>query len=98
MVRDSHLRAARPGIGANFTEKLAEDTGLPDNHFDIVTSCIIHPEMPADMTRKVIAEAQRVTRRGGVYYPIDFNSGGTRSPALRGCRRPGVAAHQSRLV
>jgi ubiquinone/menaquinone biosynthesis C-methylase UbiE len=81
MVRYSHLRAARLGIGANFAQKLAEDTGFPDNHFDIVTSYIMHHEMPADVTRKVIAEAQRVTRSGGVYYPIDFNSGGTKAPA-----------------
>ena len=81
MVRYSHLRAARLGIGANFAQKLAEDTGYPDNHFDIVTSYIMHHEMPADITRRVIAEAQRVTRPGGVYYPIDFNSGGTKAPA-----------------
>jgi ubiquinone/menaquinone biosynthesis C-methylase UbiE len=81
MVRYSHMRAARLGVGANFAQKLAEDTGFPDRHFDIVTSYIMHHELPADMTRKVIAEAQRVTRPGGVYYPVDFNSGGTRSPA-----------------
>jgi len=81
MVRYSHMRAARLGIGANFAQRLAEETGFPDNHFDIVTSYIMHHEMPAEATRKVIAEAQRLTRRGGVYYPIDFNSGGTMAPA-----------------
>jgi ubiquinone/menaquinone biosynthesis C-methylase UbiE len=81
MVRYAHLRAARLGIGANFAQKLAEDTGFPDGHFDIVTSYIMHHELPADMTRKVIEEARRVTRPGGVYYPVDFNSGGDKSPA-----------------
>ena len=81
MVRYSHLRAARLGIGANFAQKLAEDTGFPDDHFDLVTSYIMHHEMPAEISRRVIAEAQRVTRPGGVYYPIDFNSGGAKSPA-----------------
>lgn len=81
MVRYGHMRANRLGVGANFAQRLAESTGFPDNYFDIVTSYIMHHELPADITRKVIAEAQRVTRPGGVYYPIDFNSGGTKSPA-----------------
>jgi len=81
MVRYAHMRAARLGVGANFAQKLAEDTGFPDGHFDIVTSYIMHHELPADMTRKVIDEARRVTRTGGVYYPVDFNSGGDKSPA-----------------
>jgi ubiquinone/menaquinone biosynthesis C-methylase UbiE len=81
MVRYAHMRAARLGVGANFAQKLAEDTGFPDGHFDLVTSYIMHHELPADMTRKVIDEARRVTRPGGVYYPVDFNSGGDKSPA-----------------
>jgi ubiquinone/menaquinone biosynthesis C-methylase UbiE len=81
MVRYAHMRAARLGNGAHFAQRLAEDTGFPDGHFDLVTSYIMHHEMPADATRKVIAEAQRVTRPGGVYYPIDFHSGGAMAPA-----------------
>ena len=81
MVRYGHLRANKLGVGANFAQRLAEDTKFPDNYFDIVTSYIMHHELPADITRKVIAEAQRVTRPGGVYYPIDFNTGGNKSPA-----------------
>ena len=87
MVRYAHMRAARLGIPVNFAQKLAEDTGFPDNHFDIVTSYIMHHELPAEMTRKVINEAQRLTRTGGVYYPIDFNSGGTKGPARSMYRR-----------
>jgi ubiquinone/menaquinone biosynthesis C-methylase UbiE len=81
MVRYAHLRAARLGIGANFAQKLAEDTGFPDNHFDLVTSYIMHHELPADMTRKVIDEARRVTRPGGIYYPLDFLTGGAKMPS-----------------
>jgi ubiquinone/menaquinone biosynthesis C-methylase UbiE len=81
MVRYAHMRAARLANGAHFAQRLAEDTGFPDGHFDLVTSYIMHHEMPADTTRKVIAEAQRVTRPGGVYYPIDFHSGGPTAPA-----------------
>ncbi len=87
MVRYAHMRAARLGIGANFAQQLAEDTGFPDGHFDLVTSYIMHHELPAEMTRKVIEEARRVTRTGGVFYPVDFNSGGDRSPARAMYRR-----------
>jgi ubiquinone/menaquinone biosynthesis C-methylase UbiE len=81
MVRYAHMRATRLGNGANFAQKLAEDTGFPDGHFDLVTSYIMHHEVPAEISRKIVAEARRVTRPGGVYYPLDFNSGGTKSPA-----------------
>lgn len=79
MVRYAHLRAGKLGVAANFAQRLAESSGFPDNHFDIVTSYITHHELPAAVTRKVIEEARRVTRPGGVYYPLDFNSGGVRS-------------------
>ena len=80
MVRYAHMRARDIGVGVNFAQRLAEDTKFPDGYFDIVTSYIIHHELPAEMTRKVIAEALRVTRPGGVYYPLDFKSGGDKSP------------------
>ncbi len=81
MVRYSHMRACDLGIGANFAQRLAEDTQFPDGYFDIVTSYIIHHELPAAITRAVLVEAERLTRPGGVYYPVDFNSGGTKSTA-----------------
>ena len=80
MVRYAHMRARRLGVGANFAQRLAEDSKFPDGYFDLVTSYIMHHELTADATRKVIAEAHRVTRPGGVYYPVDFNSGGAKSP------------------
>jgi len=80
MVRYGHLRANKLGVGANFAQRLAEDTKFPDGHFDLVTSYLLHHEVPADVTLRIIAEAQRVTRPGGVYYPLDFASGGTKSP------------------
>ncbi len=80
MVRYAHMRAARLGIGANFAQKLAEDTGFPDGHFDLVTSYIMHHEVPAVKTLAIIDEARRLTRAGGIYYPLDFNTGGVKAP------------------
>ncbi|MDO8864188.1 class I SAM-dependent methyltransferase [Haliea sp. E1-2-M8] len=80
MVRYGHMRAANLGVDVNFVQRLAEDNGFPDNYFDIVTSYIAHHEFPADVTRQAIAEVQRVSRPGAVYYPIDFITGGREGP------------------
>ena len=83
MVRYGHMRAADLGVDVNFAQRLAEDTGFPDNHFDIVTSYIMHHELPAEKSKAVFREAYRVARPGGYYYPIDFRSGrqaGRRTP------------------
>ncbi len=80
MVRYAHMRAARLGIGANFAQKLAEDTGFPDGHFDIVSSYIMHHELPAQKTLAVIEEARRLTRTGGIYYPLDFKPAASSYP------------------
>ena len=76
MVRYAHMRANDIGNGANFRQALAEETGFPDGYFDIVTSYIMHHEVPAEKTLEIIAEANRVSRTGGVYVPLDFVSGG----------------------
>lgn len=80
MIRYGHMRAVDQGIDVNFAQRLAEDTKFPDNHFDIVAAYIMHHEMPAEISRRVIAEAFRVLRPGGVYVPIDFFTGGGRRP------------------
>ncbi len=78
MIRYGHMRAAHLNFDVNFVQRLAEDNGFPDGYFDIVTSFLAHHEMPADVSRQVIAESQRVTRPGAVFYPVDFISGGTK--------------------
>ncbi|MFT7287761.1 MAG: ubiquinone/menaquinone biosynthesis C-methylase UbiE [Halieaceae bacterium] len=78
MIRYGHMRAAHLNYDVNYVQRLAEDNGFPDGYFDIITSFIAHHEMPADVTRQVIAEAQRSSRPGAVYYPVDFISGGSK--------------------
>ena len=74
MVRYAHMRAVDLDVDVNFAQRLAEDTKFPDNHFDIVTSYIMHHEVTADAARAIFREAYRVARPGGYYYPIDFRS------------------------
>jgi ubiquinone/menaquinone biosynthesis C-methylase UbiE len=84
MVRYGHMRARKLGIGANFAQRLAEDTKFPDNYFDMTVSYIMHHEVPAANTIKIINEARRVTRPGGTFYPIDFNTRGATKGAAWG--------------
>ncbi len=78
MLRYGHMRAVDQGVGVNFAQRLAEDTKFPGGHFDIVASYIVHHEVPADVSRAIFKEANRILRPGGIYFPIDFYTGGRR--------------------
>jgi SAM-dependent methyltransferase len=82
LVRYGHMRAVELGVDVNFAQRLAEDTKFPDGYFDIVTSFIIHHELPADKTKEVFREAHRVTRKGGYFYPVDFRTRASENPAF----------------
>ena len=81
MLRYAHMRASELDADVLFTQRLAEDTRFPDRHFDIVISYIMFHEVTADASRRIIAEAFRVLRPGGVFYPMDFNHAGAPSAA-----------------
>ena len=84
MIRYGHMRAVDLGVDVNFAHRLAEDTRFPDNHFDLVTSYILHHEVTEEISKRIIAEAFRVLRPNGVYFPIDFYTGGRpRATAFR---------------
>lgn len=87
MVRYAHMRANDLGVDVNFAQRLVEDTKFEDGYFDIVVSYIINHELPQDISRKMIAEAHRLTRKGGYFYPIDFRSGGDTGRAYGQYRR-----------
>jgi SAM-dependent methyltransferase len=75
MVRYAHMRAVDLGADVNFAQRLAEDTKFEDGYFDIVTSYILHHEMPAEISKQTVKEILRILRPGGVYFPIDFYTG-----------------------
>ncbi len=76
MVHYAHMRAADIGVDVNFRQALAEDTGFPDGHFDMVVSFIILHEVPNSENTKIMKEVSRVLRGGGTYYPVDFYTAG----------------------
>jgi len=73
MVRYAHMRAVDLGVGANFRQALAEDTGFPDGYFDIVTSFLLFHEVSSEGAEAIINEGHRVLRPGGVFYSRDQN-------------------------
>ena len=87
LIRYAHMRANDLGVDVNFTQRLAEDTQFEDGYFDIVTSLIINHEMPTDANKAVVAEAYRLTRKGGYYYPIDFRTSGDKAVVYSQYRR-----------
>lgn len=80
MLRYAHMRAVNLNTELHFKHALAEDTGYPDNHFDVVVSYLLHHEVTAEATQKIVAEAKRILRPGGVFYPLDFNYKRPQSP------------------
>ncbi|MCB2107987.1 MAG: class I SAM-dependent methyltransferase [Rhodobacteraceae bacterium] len=80
LVRYAHVRAVDMGVDVNFAQRLGEDSKFPDNHFDVITSYIIHHEVPAEISRKILKEVARILRPGGHYYPIDFYTTGSQPP------------------
>lgn len=76
MVRYGHMRAVDQGVDVNFVQGLAEATDFPDNYFDIVASFLLHHEIPEQASRDIFAEAHRVLRPGGLYFPQDIYTGG----------------------
>ena len=79
MVRYAHMRAVDLGVDVNFRHALAEDTGFPDGYFDIVTSYILHHEVPEQATYDIIQESARLVRPGGIYFPVDSRTSPTTS-------------------
>lgn len=49
----------------------AEDTGLPDNSFDLVTSYAMFHEIPSEIAQAVWREAARVAKPGAWIYMVD---------------------------
>ncbi len=73
MVRYAHMRGVDLGVEANFRQALAEDTGFPDGHFDIVTSFLLFHEVSSEGAEAIINEGYRLLRPGGVFYSRDQN-------------------------
>ncbi len=80
MVRYSHWRAMQQDLDINFAQMPAEDLNFPDGHFDMVAAHILFHEIPVPVIRKVIAEAYRILRPGGIFVIWDFRTASDDKP------------------
>jgi len=71
MIRYAHMKAVDMGVAVNFRQVLAEESGFPDNYFDLIVSNITHHEVTAEASKAIFKECQRILRPGGLYYPTD---------------------------
>lgn len=51
----------------------AEDTGLPESSFDLVSACLMFHELPQSAAIAIIHEARRLLRTGGYLTIMDMN-------------------------
>ena len=71
LLKYAHARAARLGVALHFKQASAEDSGYPDNHFDLVFSSAVLHETSAKALPRIMAECFRVLRPGGVMVHLE---------------------------
>ncbi|MEM6808334.1 MAG: class I SAM-dependent methyltransferase [Pseudomonadota bacterium] len=71
MLEQAQRFANERGWRWRLIQGIAEETGLPDESFDLVTSYILLHELPVAATRRVFAEAFRLLEPGGTLFMSD---------------------------
>jgi len=69
----ARYQSQQRGAKMNWRHAAAENTGLPDNSFDLVSLFLVCHELPQDATRKILTEVRRVLRPGGHLAIMDMN-------------------------
>ena len=64
-LEEAQRRANERGLTWHLFEAAAEDTGLADEQFDVVTSYAVFHEMPSRIAKEVLSEAYRLLKPGG---------------------------------
>jgi ubiquinone/menaquinone biosynthesis C-methylase UbiE len=71
LLQYAHARAAHLGVALHFKQASAEDTGYPDNHFDLVFSSAMLHETSTKALPRIFAECLRVLKPGGVVAHLE---------------------------
>lgn len=71
LLQYAHARAAHLGVALHFKQASAEDTGYPDNHFDLVFSSAMLHETSSKALPRIFAECLRVLKPGGVMVHLE---------------------------
>jgi ubiquinone/menaquinone biosynthesis C-methylase UbiE len=72
----AHHQAERLGKRISFSQRNAEATGYPDASFDVVTSTMLIHELPMPVVGRIVREAYRLLRPGGLLAFLDFHRTG----------------------
>lgn len=67
MLKYGHKLAEDRGKAVHFRQALSEDTGFEDESFDLITAIWLFHEVPKKSMLKIIQEAKRLLRPGGVF-------------------------------
>ena len=71
ILRYAHARAEHVGAAIHFVQADAEATGFPDAHFDLVYTCAVLHETSHEAVAKIVAEAHRILRPGGIMVHLE---------------------------
>jgi ubiquinone/menaquinone biosynthesis C-methylase UbiE len=66
-------RTQKENRQVNWVHNAAENTGLSDASFDLVSTCLMFHELPQKATREILLEAKRLLRPGGYFTIMDMN-------------------------
>jgi ubiquinone/menaquinone biosynthesis C-methylase UbiE len=88
----AHQQAERLGKRITFSQRAAEATGYPSASFDLVTATMLIHEVPMPVLRRILSEAFRVLRPGGLLAVLDFAHTGD---AFRDCMMDGHGARNN---
>ena len=66
-------RDRQHGSKITWLHRAAEETGLSDRSFDLVSACLMFHELPTQAAQAIIQEARRLLRPGGYLAIMDMN-------------------------
>jgi SAM-dependent methyltransferase len=72
LLRYAHARARSLGLDVHFSQQNAESMDFPDDSFDIVCSSFFLHEQSVKSTRRILREAWRVLKPGGVMVHMEL--------------------------
>jgi SAM-dependent methyltransferase len=77
MLRYAHARAESLGVPIHFTQANAERTAFPEGHFDLIVSCLFLHETSRSSLPRILGEAHRLLKPGGVMAHLDIPAADT---------------------
>jgi ubiquinone/menaquinone biosynthesis C-methylase UbiE len=74
LLRYAHARAEHLNVPLHLAQRDAEHTAFPDDHFDLVYSCVVLHETSAEAVAAIVKEAKRILRPGGLMVHLEVPS------------------------